>query len=78
MRCPTQVLRKRRRLKADRPSLRWLYGFLGSGNCSSSSATMCQPVRDIGGYEGLIGNTPMVKLQSLSAATGCEILVKVC
>lgn len=30
------------------------------------------------GYEGLIGNTPMVKLQSLSAATGCDIFVKVC
>lgn len=29
------------------------------------------------GYEGLIGNTPMVQLRSLSAATGCEVLVKV-
>ncbi|CAM9876446.1 unnamed protein product, partial [Hapterophycus canaliculatus] len=43
----------------------------------SNSATVCQPIRDTGGYEGLIGNTPMVKLLSLSAATGCEILVKV-
>ena len=29
------------------------------------------------GYQGLIGKTPMVKLRSLSAATGCDILVKV-
>lgn len=28
------------------------------------------------GVEGLIGNTPLVKLQALSAATGCEILAK--
>jgi len=27
------------------------------------------------GHVGLIGNTPLVKLQSLSEATGCEILV---
>lgn len=37
-----------------------------------------QPLRGLTGYEGLIGNTPMVKLHSLSAATGCDILVKVC
>jgi cysteine synthase A len=28
------------------------------------------------GIEGLIGNTPLIKLASLSEATGCEILVK--
>lgn len=28
------------------------------------------------GVEGLIGNTPMIKLESLSEATGCEILAK--
>jgi len=28
------------------------------------------------GIEGLIGNTPLIKLRSLSKATGCEILVK--
>lgn len=28
------------------------------------------------GLEGLIGNTPLIKLQSLSDATGCEILAK--
>lgn len=28
------------------------------------------------GIEGLIGNTPLIKLQSLSEATGCEILAK--
>ena len=28
------------------------------------------------GIEGLIGNTPLIKLTSLSDATGCEILVK--
>jgi hypothetical protein len=29
------------------------------------------------GYVGLIGGTPMVRLKSLSDATGCEILAKV-
>jgi cysteine synthase A len=28
------------------------------------------------GVEGLIGNTPLIKLKSLSEATGCEILAK--
>ncbi|CAM9606759.1 unnamed protein product [Scytosiphon promiscuus] len=72
------VLRRRRRLNFDNP-WPWLYRIWGGGSCGSGSARMCQPVRDIGGYEGLIGNTPMVKLHSLSAATstGCEILVKV-
>ena len=28
------------------------------------------------GVEGLIGNTPLIKLKSLSDATGCEILAK--
>lgn len=28
------------------------------------------------GIEGLIGNTPLIKLKSLSEATGCEILAK--
>ncbi|CAM9430599.1 unnamed protein product, partial [Discosporangium mesarthrocarpum] len=28
------------------------------------------------GYEGLIGNTPIIRLRSLSEATGCEILAK--
>lgn len=28
------------------------------------------------GIEGLIGNTPLIKLKSLSDATGCEILAK--
>lgn len=36
-----------------------------------------QPQKDGGGYEGLIGNTPMVRLRTLSDATGCDILVKV-
>jgi cysteine synthase A len=29
------------------------------------------------GVEGLIGNTPLMKIKSLSDATGCEILAKV-
>lgn len=46
--------------------------------CGSSRTAKCQAIRGVGGYEGLIGNTPMVHLESLSAATGCQILVKVC
>ncbi|CAG8690512.1 3891_t:CDS:2, partial [Ambispora leptoticha] len=30
----------------------------------------------VNGVEGLIGNTPMIKIRSLSKATGCEILAK--
>jgi cysteine synthase A len=29
------------------------------------------------GIEGLIGNTPLMRIKSLSVATGCEILVNV-
>jgi hypothetical protein len=29
------------------------------------------------GYVGLVGNTPMIRIKSLSDATGCEILAKV-
>jgi hypothetical protein len=32
-------------------------------------------IRD--GYVGLVGNTPMIRIKSLSDATGCEILAKV-
>jgi cysteine synthase A len=28
------------------------------------------------GIEGCIGNTPLIKIKSLSDATGCEILAK--
>lgn len=45
--------------------------------CFATRTARFQAVREVGGYEGLIGNTPMVQLQSLSAATGCEVLVKV-
>lgn len=30
----------------------------------------------VSGIEGLVGNTPLIKLESLSKATGCEILAK--
>lgn len=81
----TQVVRKRRRLnsatsdKKEQKDPGWGWPRYCGSNISSSSraATTCQPMREVGGYEGLIGNTPMVKLQSLSAATSCDILVKV-
>lgn len=42
---------------------------------SQSAATA--PQDDISvGVEGLIGNTPLIKLKSLSDATGCEVLAK--
>src|SRR6266542_751717 len=31
----------------------------------------------VDGIEGLIGNTPLMRIKSLSDATGCEILVKI-
>lgn len=35
-----------------------------------------QPPPIVDGIEGCIGNTPMVRIRSLSEATGCEILAK--
>lgn len=47
-------------------------------NNSNDPKTLSNPTQqDIGtGVEGLIGNTPLIKLRSLSEATGCEILAK--
>ncbi|KXT14983.1 hypothetical protein AC579_7763 [Pseudocercospora musae] len=42
-----------------------------------SQSNVIAPQDDIRvGVEGLIGNTPLIKLKSLSEATGCEILAK--
>lgn len=41
---------------------------------ASAASTTPDPIRE--GVAGLIGNTPLIKLQALSAATGCEILAK--
>lgn len=30
----------------------------------------------VNGFAGAVGNTPLIKLESLSKATGCEILGK--
>lgn len=87
----TQVRRKRRGIKVARegndaqyPCSGWRDLLLGRTmnttrwkGWNMGLVPTCQPLRDARGYEGLIGNTPMVQLQSLSAATGCEILVKV-
>jgi len=45
---------------------------------SSSSSAAAGNIRDgiVEGIEGCIGNTPLVKLRSLSEATGCTILAK--
>lgn len=32
----------------------------------------------LAGFPGLVGNTPLVELTSLSKATGCKILVSIC
>lgn len=42
---------------------------------SQSDAVAAQGEISVG-VEGLIGNTPLIKLKSLSEATGCEILAK--
>lgn len=36
----------------------------------------CGPPRIVDGIEGCIGNTPLLRIKSLSEATGCEILAK--
>lgn len=41
---------------------------------ATAASTTPDPIRE--GVAGLIGNTPLIKLQALSAATGCEILAK--
>jgi hypothetical protein len=33
--------------------------------------------REMKGYESLIGNTPLIKLNTLSKLLGCDVLVKV-
>lgn len=35
-----------------------------------------QPPPIVDGIEGCIGNTPLIRIRSLSEATGCEILAK--
>lgn len=40
----------------------------------NSSRRETAPIRE--GIEGCIGNTPLIKIKSLSEATGCEILAK--
>lgn len=48
-----------------------------SKSASSQSAQSSVPVRAIAdGIEGTIGNTPLLRIKSLSDATGCEILAK--
>ncbi|EEP76702.1 cysteine synthase 2 [Uncinocarpus reesii 1704] len=46
-----------------------------SGKISGSSLTR-QPPPIADGIEGCIGNTPLLRIKSLSEATGCEILAK--
>lgn len=45
-----------------------------SAATATAASTSPDPIRE--GVAGLIGNTPLIKLQALSAATGCEILAK--
>ena len=45
------------------------------------SAKTCAPCRSgppgiVEGVEGCIGNTPLLRIKSLSEATGCEVLAK--
>ncbi|BFZ63588.1 Cysteine synthase 2 [Saitoella coloradoensis] len=54
-----------------------LLNFQPSENTGIESHGKIAPEKDIRvGVEGLIGNTPLVKIKSLSEATGCEILAK--
>lgn len=44
---------------------------------STTTATTTAPIYEIReGVQGTIGNTPLIKIKSLSDATGCEILAK--
>lgn len=45
-----------------------------TATAATAASTTPDPIRE--GVAGLIGNTPLIKLQALSAATGCEILAK--
>lgn len=53
----------------------------GAGTAAVAVAWTAPPTRsDAGasmGVAGAIGNTPLIELRSLSAATGCRILAKV-
>ena len=45
-------------------------------NSTSSSTCVSGPPAIVDGIEGCIGNTPLIRIKSLSEATGCEILAK--
>ncbi len=62
-----------------------MYTGLALGSCGLVSWLLKRSQRrqflhkrkGLSGYEQLIGNTPMIRLGSLSVITGCEILAKV-
>jgi cysteine synthase A len=45
-------------------------------NSSSKSICVSRAPAIVDGIEGCIGNTPLIRIKSLSDATGCEILAK--
>ena len=49
----------------------------GSGSGDSSAASVCPPLGVCAGFVGLVGNTKLVRIDSVSSATGCDVLAKV-
>ena len=63
--------------------MKGLYAILviGTPVCVYTIYNIKKQIRKYGkcmqsGFPGLIGNTPMIQLRTLSEATGCTILVK--
>lgn len=48
----------------------------GQGEAGTGLPSVPQPPPIVDGIEGCIGNTPLIRIRSLSEATGCEILAK--
>jgi cysteine synthase A len=54
------------------------YFYRSTSDAPTTPLTTIPPARNstiVEGVDGLIGNTPLMKIRSLSEATGCTILV---
>lgn len=65
-----RLLEERRRRRGKAPN-----GRVGDEEFLLSSVRAGPPAI-VDGVEGCIGNTPLLRIKSLSEATGCEILAK--
>jgi cysteine synthase len=68
-------LEARYRRRRRRPSILWNASTVELKDLLRDSVVESQSMI-LDGIEGCIGNTPLIKIRSLSEVTGCEILAK--